>query len=301
MRGTYRNIGRTSAAWLRLLLGIALAAAHAPLAGGEAPPPPEGQAHADKTQPALAELAPANLKLQVAEKLVYDIRVGGIPAGKAALEVTRTGPMDGDTGPPIWAVMLTVRANRAMSFFYDVRNQTRSWIDVKAGFSRFYRNTRREGDVRVEERIRISYDIGKMEASYERPGHDDQWRSHAIPLTGKALDPLSAVYYLRSVPLANLNQGDEIVLPVCADRRVWNTKLSVVEPSHQEDIGYLKRRGCVVVEVDAEFQGLFQRKGKMRVWLDVATGIPLRMRVELPIGPAEVTLSEARESPLPEK
>jgi hypothetical protein len=258
-------------------------------------------ARGEKAEAEAAELAPASLKLSVNEKLVYDIRVGGIPAGKAALEVARMGPMDGESGPAIWAVMLTVRANRALSFLHDVRNQARSWIDVKGGFSRFYRNTRREGQVHIEERLRISYDIGKMEASYERPGHDDQWRSHAIPLTGKVLDPLSAVYYLRSLSLANLKAGDEIVLPVCADRRVWKTKLRVVDPSHPEDIGYLKRRGCVVVEVDAEFQGLFQRKGTMRVWLDVATGIPLRMRVELPIGPAEVTLSEAREAPLPGK
>ena len=66
-------------------------------------------------------------------------------------------------------------------------------------------------------------------------------------------------------------------------------------------MGDLKDRECLKVEPEAEFKGLFERKGKMQIWLDVATGIVLKMSAEIPFGPAEVILSGHKDSPLDEK
>lgn len=253
-----------------------------------------------------AELAPADLKLVPGERLVYDIRVSGVPAGKALFEVKRTEVYAGDKD--VWAITLETRSNRAVSLFYDVRDQARTLVDVKGGFSRYFRIDRKEGDARGQEKISFTYDIGNMEAQYERPRSDGQWRTHIIPLTGKVLDPLSVIYYLRTfaqtpsqpggMELKNLKVTDSFVLPICTDRRVWNTRVNVVQRILSEDFGALKARQCIVVEPEAEFKGLFERKGKMRIWIDIATGIPLKMTVEIPIGPAEVILSEHSNSPL---
>ncbi|MCY3022396.1 MAG: DUF3108 domain-containing protein [Planctomycetota bacterium] len=249
------------------------------------------------------ELAPAALDLRVSEKLFYDIRVNGIPAGKALLEVSKTEALDGDKGPQVWIVLLSTRSNRAVSLFYDVHDWAKSKIDVKGGFSRFYRIYKEEGGVRTEERIAFTYDIGSMEAAYERPRSDDrsQWRTHKIPLTGKVLDPLSALYYLRTLPLKDMQAGHTFGLPVCADCRVWNTRFTVMKRHPALDVGYLKGRDCIEVEPELRFKGLFERKSRIRAWLDVATGIPLKMEAEIPIGPAEVVLTEASSSALPAK
>jgi hypothetical protein len=263
------------------------------------------------------ELTPAKLNLQVGERLTYDIRVSGLPAGKAMLEVRKTEKY-GEGGPDVWVIGLETRSNRAVSMFYDVRDKASAFIDVKGGFSRFYHMIEREGDVKGEEKIAFNYDIGNMLATYQRPRSDGQWRTHEIPLTGKVLDPLSSLYFLRSFApggtqpeefqLNNLEVDDQkparpghakaIILPICADRRVWMTRLRVVERRLNEDFGDLKGRECIAIEPEAEFKGLFERKGKMRVWVDVATGIPLKMTVEIPIGPAEVILSDHTNSPL---
>lgn len=246
-----------------------------------------------------AELAPASLGLQIHERLVYDIRVNGVPAGKSMLEVVKA---EGEEeGPRVWVVELLTRSNRAVSwFFYDVKDHAWSRIDMKGGFSRSYSMLRNEGEIKAGERIRLTYDIGNMEAAYERPRSDGQWRAYRIPLTGKVLDPLAALYYLRALELARLQAGEVVHLPICADGRVWNTALKV-KMLASADAGYLRGRRCVVFEPEAEFRGVFERKSRMLIWVDVATGIPLKMAVEIPIGPAEVTLSEAARSPLPER
>jgi hypothetical protein len=248
-----------------------------------------------------AELVPAGLGLKVGERLLYDIRVNGIPAGKALLKIRSIEAVDGDKGPQVWVAELHTRSTRAASLLYDVNDSARSRIDVKGGFSRFFNIERHEGDVRAEERITFGYDIGSMEAVCDRPRNDSQRRTHTIPLTGKALDPLAAIYYLRAISLRNLQPGNTIRLPICADRRLWNTVVRVVAPKPGEDVGCPQGRQYVAVEPDAEFRGLFERKGGMRILLDAETGVPLKMFVELPIGPAEVTLTESVGSPLPDK
>ncbi|HEY3320003.1 MAG TPA: DUF3108 domain-containing protein [Planctomycetota bacterium] len=239
------------------------------------------------------ELAPAALKLRAGEQLIYEIRVSGVPAGKAMLEVRKETPHGNEDGPLSWTVVLETRSNRAVSLFYDVRDTAKSVIDVKGGFSRFFYMDKREGEVKTEEKISTNYEIGTMEALYERL-RGDQWRQHKLPLTTKVLDPLAAVYYMRSLDLKNL---ESIVLPICADRRVWNTRLVVKGRSLQSAAGF-KDRECILIEPEAEFKGLFERKGRMQIWIDILTGIPLKMNVEVPIGAAEVILSQQKDSPL---
>jgi hypothetical protein len=278
---------------------------------------PEKSAPIERAIESVKEVTPAALKLLPSrppektqndppgECLEYDIRVNGIPAGKAKLLCTKIDQEGGDKGPQTWVIDLDVRSNRAVSFYYDVRISARSRIDVKGGFSRFFHIKRLEGDVRAEEQINFNYDIGTMHATYERARFNVQDADHPdgkmkkyppIPLPGKVLDPLSALYYIRSMDIKTLLEKG---LPICADRRVWNTRFKLSpQGSSVETVGKLIDRKCVAIEPQIECKGLFERKGKMTIWIDEATRIPLKMRVEIPIGTADVELSEFSHSPL---
>ena len=262
---------------------------------------------------ALTELVPAQLPLQEGERLVYNIRVNGLSAGKTQLLVKKCEKCNED-GPATWVIEMETRSNRAVSLFYNVESGARSYVDVKGGFSRFYHIIKKEGDVKTEEKISFKYDIGDMEATYERPrsepsDEERKWRIHKIPLTSKVLDPLCALYYLRSIDfkllcpgntsLSNQESACTISLPICADREVWNTRITVLPPGIAVgDFGSLRHRKYVKIRPEIEFKGLFERKGTMLVWLDLETRIPLKMEVEVPIGHAEVLLSEYENSPL---
>lgn len=258
-----------------------------------------------------AELQPVRPILAVSERLVYDIRVNGVPAGKTQFEVRKKEVFGGENGPEVFTVTLETRSNRAVSLFYEVRDRSRSMLDAKAGFSRFYHLDCHEGELDREERISFKYDYGNMEATYERARRAEQkdeakkdWRRCQVPLLGKALDPLSALYYLRCVDLKAVLARDEnnrfFFLPICADRRVWNTKI-VVSQGEPLSFAGLKKRPTVRLAPEVSFQGLFERKGDMAIQLDAETNIPVRMVVEVPIGTAEVVLDKFSGCPLLER
>jgi hypothetical protein len=186
---------------------------------------------------------------------------------------------------------------------YEVQNKGRSWMDVNGGFSRSFSLEKHEGETKSEEKCSFKYDIGDMEATYDRLRNDNPWRTYHIPLTGKALDPLAAVYYLRGLSLHDVPISREkpfVTLPICADRRLYNTGIFAVGRTF-EDVGDLKNRECLVIEPRMAFKGLFERKSKIKIYVDVLTCIPLRVTVEIPIGSAEAVLTEYVNSPLPSK
>ena len=238
------------------------------------------------------------------EKLVYDITVNRLPHAKATFELRSSEKDD----KPVWNATLSTRSNRAATLFYEVRDTIRSTFDEKAGFSRFFFMDRKEGDAHVIERITMNYEKDKMEATYERQkpslnnNNEVRWVPTTITLTDKVLDPLSAVYYLRSkgLDLKSMQPGKTtpaLTLPICTERHVFNTNFYAVGIDHP-DIGNLKDRECVVFEIDAPFKGLFERVGRVKVWVDVKKGVVLKMKSETPIGPAEAILSEHIHSPL---
>jgi hypothetical protein len=290
----------TVARCLRLLFFAMLITSACSFAGES-----DAQIKNSRREVVLPELLPADLKLVAGEHLVWNVRVNGVPAGKVQADVRRAEPFADDNTKQVWVATMEMRSNRAISLFFEVKNKARTMIDCKGGFSRYYHSDRDEGEIDAEERISFKYDYGAMEALFERPrltdhtrqpGQPMQWVARKIPLTGKVLDPLAAMYYVRSIDFSKLTYTDgvaEIALPVCSDRRVWNTKVLVHQPTElKEKFGPLGKRSCIVVEPQMEFAGLFQRKGNMTVWLDAETKIPLKARVDIAIGTAEVLLDD---------
>ena len=245
---------------------------------------------------------------ETAERLVFDITVNRLPAGKTEFELKRLEKYGKANPVPVFAASMTTRANRAMSLMYDVRDRNSSIFDAKGGFSRVFSMDRKEGNSKVAERITFNYEKDAISALYERPRSSSDGESvmvgSTIQMTGKAVDPLAAIYFMRSnaINLKNLIPGKTtaaITLPICSDRHVWNTRLYAVGVDHL-DLGSYKNSECIIFEVDAPFRGLFEHVGKTRVWFHVATGVVVKMTAEIPIGPAEAVLNidESKNSPL---
>jgi hypothetical protein len=122
----------------------------------------------------LPELTEADLKLQPDEKLIYEIRVDGMPAGKAWLEVKKRDDLNASGGPAIWVTTLTIKSSRLISLTYEVDDKTLSKIDCKGGFSRFCHIERKDGEVEGEEISSFDYTFGNFKASYQRTRPKDR-------------------------------------------------------------------------------------------------------------------------------
>ena len=238
---------------------------------------------------------PKRLELNVKEKLEYAILWNGMPAGEARLEVKSRERMgDPNRGPEVYVVSCKTRSNRIVSSFYEVKDDVKTMIDVEGGFSRYFHMEKQEGSIKEREKITFDYSPARMVAVYEM-GNPDGARIRNVPVPGACHDPLSCLYYLRRTPL---KLGGTVKMLVNTERRNWELKVKVVRREVVEIPCLGEEIQCLVVEPEMQFRGIFERKGKMLVWLEENTHVPVRMDVEAPIGAVQVFLSKAENSPL---
>jgi hypothetical protein len=250
---------------------------------------------ADK--PEYPKFVPQKLSLTEGERLTYQIKWGAVDAGVAVLTVKRKEPF-GPGGPEVWNVQAQTRSNAFLSMFYEVRDDIKTLIDAQEGFSRSFEMKKNEGSFHGVEQVRFDYEKGV--ASYTRTKIEEdseKVRTKAIPLPGKLSDPMSCLYYIRGL---DLQPGTEQKLTVSTDKKNWvlNLKVLRTEEFYHEKLGNLK---ALVIEPEAQFQGIFVRKGKMTVWVEERTKIPLMMKAAVPIGSVTAALIEAEGSPLNEQ
>ena len=275
-----------------ICLMLALAAAAEPARVSPAvKAPAEAPAAAKEEYP---EFKPVAVKLTEGERLTYSVKWGVIDAGLAILSVKRKEQL-GPGGPEVWNIQCRTRSNSFISTFYEVRDDIKTLIDAKEGFARLFDMDKNEGSVHATERI--EFDYARNEANYtktDRRKETDNVKSRTITLPGKVHDPLSCLYYIRGL---DLRPGNEYKLTVNTSRKNWVMGLRVLKTEEQyiEGLGTVK---ALVVEPEAQFQGIFVRKGKMQVWLEEQTRIPLKLKVEVPIGAATAVLVKAENSAL---
>ena len=250
------------------------------------------------SKPAKKDLYPKHrdikLKLTAGEKLTYAIKWGAVDAGLATLKVKREEQL-GPDGPRVWNIQCKTRSNAFVSMFYDVRDDIKTLVDVQGGFTRLFDMDKNEGQYHATERIEFDYKA--MEAKYvktRKKAFGSKKRTKMIPLPDKVQDPLSCLYYLRGL---DLKVGSEHKMTVNTSRKNWVMELKVLR-EEKKDIKGLGKVECLVVETSAQFQGIFVRKGKMTIWVEKQTKIPLLMKVQIPIGSASAVLTKAENSPL---
>jgi Protein of unknown function (DUF3108) len=234
------------------------------------------------------------LPLSAGEKLTYSIKWGAVDAGQAVLTVKRREQY-GPGGPQVWNVHCKTRSNAFVSIFYVVRDDIQTLIDVESGHSHKFKMQKNEGNIHATENIQFDYEA--REAKYARTQRDmvsDKIRSKVIRLPGRVHDPLSCLYYVRGM---DLKVGEKRQLTINTSKKNWLMTINVLREEQQEISG-LGKVTCLVVEPVAQFQGIFVRKGKMTVWLEKTTKIPLMMKVNIPVGSVSVILTKAENSAL---
>jgi len=126
------------------------------------------------------------------ERYLYEIRWGVIPAGQAELSVLPVTDVD---GVPAHHFQLVVRTNDFVDVFYKVRDTIESYTDLALHESLLYRKSQKEGRSSREEVVR--FDQVRKTALYSNHGEV----AAPIALTPGTVDPLSAVFFIRTQSL----------------------------------------------------------------------------------------------------
>lgn len=240
---------------------------------------------------ALAGQAPEMDRLyREGERLVYDVTWLGIRAGQATLEARGVVQLNGQRA---YHLVTTATSGPALSKIYRVDDRTESYIALNPMRALRFEKHMREGRYRHSSQTdfdhekgiasfryldfsRVPREISRLEDA-ERYG---KYVNQEFPLTPGALDELSVLYYVRTLPLAS---STSVLARVFASKKNWDLEVKVLRRETLETA--LGRRETVVVEPLLKFEGIFQRKGRMIVWMtDDAERIPVQMKSEILIG-----------------
>jgi hypothetical protein len=231
------------------------------------------------------------------ERLAYNVTWLGIKAGEATLEAQGVVNLNGH---PAYHLVTTAQSTPLISKIYRVDDRTESFLQTDPMRALRFDKNLREGRYRHSSQTVFDHEKGVATFRYldfspvprgitrldeaERYG---KYVSQEFPLTPGALDELSVLYYVRTLPLV---ANTSVTARVFASKKNWELEVKVLGRETLETV--LGRRETLKVEPLLKFEGIFQRKGRMIVWLtDDAERIPVQMKSQIIIGSFVTTLT----------
>jgi len=231
------------------------------------------------------------------ERLAYDVTWLGIKAGEATLEAQGVVSLNGHQ---TYHLVTTAQSTPLISKIYRVDDRTESFLQTDPLRALRFDKNLREGRYRHSSQTVFDHEKGIATFRYldfspvlkgitrlEEAERYGKYVSQEFPLSPGALDELSVLYYVRTLPLV---ANTTVTARVFASKKNWELEVKVLGRETLETV--LGRRETLKVEPLLKFEGIFQRKGRMIVWLtDDAERIPVQMKSEIIIGSFVTTLA----------
>lgn len=206
---------------------------------------------------AAAESVPApppTLWFPVGEELVYNAYWGVIPVGQTRI-TTKWVEQDGRT---LLLIRYRTKSNRVIATLYPVDDIIETLIEPTKFLPMRFEKNLKEGRSRHHEIT--TFDHATLKG---------QWRSvlkgktKEFDIEPDTRDLVSFMYYMRSQTFRDNEQSHYRVM---ADEKIYDLYLQAKGVESVKLDGY-GRVPSLRLEPQAQFQGLFVRKGKMTVWV----------------------------------
>jgi len=234
---------------------------------------PTGEPHVPKPEVAFP--------FPVGEKLTYSIYWGWIGVGKS-VATTRWKWVEDE-----WRLLIRfrTRSNSILSSLYPVDDVVETEIDPETLRPLVFRMNLKEGDHRRNEVTVFDWDA--MEARYLKRHEDKEDETKTYPIKADTRDLVSFMYFMRSTPFRPESEYD---FEVMSDEKLYDLK---VKSGGYEKIKLDRYDRVKSLRLDprAKFQGIFVRKGEMRVWVsDDERRIMTKMLLDTPFANVRLLL-----------
>lgn len=211
------------------------------------------------------------------ERLVFELTWLKLKAGTTTLEVSE----EENQGRKIYNMSAVTTSNKNLDIIYKVRDRIDSFIYADNLSSYRYKVHQEEGSFRRDKEI--IFDYGKGIVTYTRDKETTLYLIKAF-----VQDSLSSIYYLRTKELI---VGKSVMIDVFDSKKLWQVEVQVLGKEKVETpVGAFN---TVLVKPILKFEGIFQRKGDVYIWLtDDNRKMPVRMRSKIKIGSISADLIE---------
>jgi hypothetical protein len=231
------------------------------------------------------------------ERLYYDITWLGIKGGEATMEARGIVRLNGQAA---YHIVTTAHSSPFVSKFYRIEDRSDSFLAVDAPRSLQFERHLREGNYRHDSWTVFDHEaqvarfryldfslVPKKIVRLEEAEKHGTYVREEFPLEPGALDELCVLYFVRNLPLV---AGKTVLAKVFASKKNWELEVKVLGRETLETV--LGRRETLVVEPLLKFEGIFQRKGRLVVWMtDDDLRVPVLMKSEIKIGSFMGTLT----------
>ncbi len=235
--------------------------------------------------------------LRTGEKLVFDVTWMGIKAGEATLEARGVVQFNGQ---PAYHLVTTAQSTPFISKFFRLEDRSDSYLAWGPLRSLQFEKQLREGNYRHNSQTAFDHDrkvatfryldfgpVPKNVTKVEEAEKYTKFVYQEFPLSPGALDELSVLYFVRTLRLV---EGQTVTAKVFASKKNWDLEVKVLRRETLETV--LGPRETLLVEPLLKFEGIFQQKGRVLVWLTQdAERIPVLMKSEIKIGSFVSTLT----------
>ena len=212
------------------------------------------------------------------ERLVYRLRWTIVDAGEAVLNVRPMATIDGRT---VHHFELSVRSNAFIDAFYKVRDEVDAYADIDLNRSAYYQKAQREG--RTERDVTVAFDWQTNTARYTKVEKEGTEVKTTLLMPG-SFDPLSAFFYVRSVPITG--PGMVIERPITDGNKNVVGQVRVVKRETISVSG--KNYDTFLIEPDLKhIGGVFEKSpdAKIQIWVTAdQRQIPVMLKSKVVVG-----------------
>lgn len=214
---------------------------------------------------------PSVMPFMEGEELIYEIKWLGIPVGTGKLHIKERSVKD---NREVFHIIYSAESNEFISHLYKVEDMAETFMDVEDSFPWSFKLKIREGKSNKD--VETIFDQVNHKATFIK----DQDAPMVFTIPSATQDAFSALYYLRT---KNLRVGDKVVIDVFEDKKNWQVEVNVLK---KEKIKiYSGEVDTILVKPLLKYEGIFQRKGDLYIWLtDDEKKIPIQVKTSIIIG-----------------
>lgn len=226
---------------------------------------------------------PGNLWFEVGEEVLYDIYWGFIKVGHS--HVT-TEWVDHEDGRRLLRIRFESRSNNVIAKVYPVEDVQEVLIDPETFLPVVYSKNSRQGSKKYNEVTRFDHAAGIAFWESILKGQTKE-----VPIDGDTRDLISLMYLIRTM---EHTPGSEIQTRVFTEEKIYDLFVKILRKENVD----LDRYGDVasmLFEPEAAFDGLFVRKGKIRMWVsDDHRRLCTKITARVPVASISIELAEVR-------
>lgn len=212
--------------------------------------------------------------IKLGERLLFEVGYGFVSAGYGELSIPTIIEYEENL---CYLIQSRAWTNKTFNLIFPVEDAFTSIWDVDSLYSYRTEKHLKEGKYRADRWVK-----------FDQKNNRAITKKYDIETYPRVQDVLSSFYYARTL---NLEVGDSVPLPNHTDGRNYPILVIV----HERDTVEVPagKFECLVVEPVLITPGLFNQKGRMKIWItDDSRKMPVKMESEIVIGSIYANLIE---------